>query len=78
MFIFMDETDFCAIDISIPVMFEMNELTVRAQEDVCTLMAEDGESPAVCLLWLLEPRKEREMINLRNGSQVFVPIAISG
>lgn len=60
MFIFMDETDFCAIDISIPVMFEMNELTVRAQEDVWTLMAEDGESLAVCLPWLLEPRKERE------------------
>lgn len=53
MFIVMDETDFCAIDIRIPVMFEMNELTVRAQEDVWTLMAEDGESPACvfCGFW---------------------------
>lgn len=45
MFVFMDETDFCAVYIT--VMSEMNELTVSAQEDVWTLTSEDGESLGV-------------------------------
>lgn len=73
MFIFMDETDVCAVYIT--VMSEMSELTVGAQEDVWTLTSEDGESLAACLLCLLEPHKRREMINLRNGCQVLVPMA---
>lgn len=73
MFIFVDETDFCALYVT--VLSEMNELTVRAQEDVWALTAEDSESLAACLLYLLEPHKRREMINLRNGSQVLVLMA---
>lgn len=56
----------------------MNELTVRPQEAVWTLTARDGKLLAVRLLFPLEPRKWREISNLRNGSWALVPMEIAG